>query len=309
VTEIPEHLLKRSKERRAAMGLPGGEAGASAEGGAPEAPAGDAGTSVEPAAPAAAARSAAPVAAAPPPPPPPLPPYVQAAQRRRRIPFWAMPVVALLPVWAFLYLGAVQVPPKNDDALALGEEVYAKCSSCHGGTGGGGVGAQLNQGHVLQTFKNPKDMMMWIHLGADGGARPDGTYGDADRKGGAEKVSTLPGKMPAFADLSPEELAAVTRYVRETLSGGEPAAEDVDLEAVAEDAIADAEDGKLPSAEGGTSSGKGGANASAGDKQANEGAGSDAGGSDSGSTGGDADSSGVDTPSGSGSGSDSGSGG
>ncbi len=298
MTEIPEHLLKRSKARRAAMGLPGGEGGDSADNPAAEPAAASEGASVEKAAPAtAAARAATPAAAAPPPPPPPLPPYVQAAQRRRRVPFWAMPVVALLPVWAFLYLGAVQVPPKNDDALALGEEVYAKCSSCHGGTGGGGVGAQLNQGQVLQTFKNPKDMMMWIHLGADKGTRPDGTYGDLGRKGGPANIKTLPGKMPAFPDLSAEELAAVTRYIREEFSGEAPPEEGVDLEAVAEEAIADAEGGKLPSEDTGqgTTSGGDAGNATGSDKEANEGAGSDAGSSDAGSTGGDADSSGADT--------------
>ena len=50
--------------------------------------------------------------------------------------------------------------------------------------------------------------------------------------------------MPAFADLSAEELAAVTRYVRETLSGG-PDETEIVTEELAQEAIDDAEDGKL----------------------------------------------------------------
>ena len=67
-------------------------------------------------------------------------------------------------------------------------------------------------------------MAYWIHYGAaSGGARADGTYGDADREGGARNISDLPAAMPGFPDLSPEELAAVVIYVREELSGGKPA--------------------------------------------------------------------------------------
>jgi uncharacterized membrane protein YgcG len=262
VTEIPEHLLKRSKERRAALGLPGGEGGepgdagassaASAPGAADAGAGGDAptGSAVEARPPAAAAaRSAAP-APAPPKPPPPLPPNVEAAQRRPKIPFWAMSVLVAMVPWAFVYMNAMQVPEVQDDVLALGEEAYAPCATCHGGAGEGGVGAQLSGGEVLKTFKDPKDMMMWIHLGADGGAREDGTYGDADREGGVRTLDDLSSKMPAFPELSAEELAAVTRYIREEQSGGEPVAEDVDLVAVAEQAIEDAEGGVLPSAGG-----------------------------------------------------------
>ncbi len=64
MTEIPEHLLKRSAERRKALGLPGGE-DAPAEGPAPEAVAPAAEATAEPAAPveASAAESDAPVSA------------------------------------------------------------------------------------------------------------------------------------------------------------------------------------------------------------------------------------------------------
>jgi len=245
VTEIPEHLLKRSKERRAAMGLPGGEADASAS-----ASSESAATPTAAVAP-VAAKAATPQVATPPPPPKPLPPYVAAAQKRRRIPYWAMPVIALLPLWGLLYLNAVKVPPVNDDVLLNGSELYAgKCSSCHGAVGQGGTGAQLNQGEVLKTFKDPKDMMMWINLGADKGARADGSYGDADRPGGAHNISTLPAAMPGHPDLTNIELEEITRFVRETLSGEEtPDQATIDGYAdVAQSAIDDAKAGKLPSA-------------------------------------------------------------
>ena len=245
MTEIPEHLLRRSKERRAALGLPGGEGGDDAP-----PPAGDAGGAgaAAPAetAPVAARAAAPPEPAAPPPPPPPPPPYVQAAQNRRRIPYWAMPVIALLPVWALMYYNSVKVPPANDDVLAVGEEVFAACSGCHGATGGGGTGAQLNDGEVLKTWPDPKGMMQWIRLGAD--AWTDNVagapYGDPNREGGPHTTADHTQKMPGFPDLSPEELAAVTRYIRETLSGG-PDETEIVTEELAQEAIDDAEDGNL----------------------------------------------------------------
>jgi mono/diheme cytochrome c family protein len=171
---------------------------------------------------------------------------VQAAQRRHRIPYWAMPVVALLPVWALMYYNAVKVPPSNDDVLGVGEEVYSACSTCHGATGAGGQGAQLNDGHVLLTWPDPKAMMQWIHLGADDwtGTAGSAPYGDPNRPGGQENTGTLAAHMPGFADLSADELAAVTRYVRETISGGPDETEIVTPE-LAQEAIDDAKDGKL----------------------------------------------------------------
>ena len=245
MTEIPEHLLKRSKERRAAMGLPGGEGDAAAS-----APSESTPTPAAETAP-VAARAAMPAVAAPPPPPKPVPPYVAAAEQRRRIPFWAMPVIALLPIWGLLYMDAMKTPPVNDDVLLNGEALYvAKCSSCHGVNGEGGTGAKLSQGEVLKTFKDPADMIMWIYLGADKGARPDGSYGDATRPGGAHNVSTLPAAMPGHPDLTAVELEEITRYVRETLSGEETPAQDVidGYEEVSQDAIDRAKAGELPSA-------------------------------------------------------------
>ncbi|WP_334143634.1 c-type cytochrome [Rhabdothermincola sp.] len=218
MTEVPEHLLKRSRDRRAALGL-GGEGGGEAA--APAQPA--AGAEVEPATPAAAAK---PAAAAPaevePAPPAPLPPYVEAALTRKRIPFWAMPVLAILPVWAILYAGSLS-PAKVGQVsqLDLGAQVYAaRCASCHGGGGGGGVGRPLAGGEVLKTFPDIESMLEFVAIGSDGIGIGNG-YGDPNREGGQHIAGSYNGnKMPAFGDvLTDTELFAVVRHERETLSG------------------------------------------------------------------------------------------
>lgn len=246
MTEIPEHLLKRSKERRAALGLPGGEGGS--DGGA--AAGGDAGGDAPKAEVAKAAPAPAPVKAEekPPPPPKPKPAYIRAAENRKRIPYWAMPVIALLPVWAFVYAEGISPPPNTDEAITHGAEVYNSCQGCHLPSGSGGTGAQLNEGEVLKTFPDPLAMMQWIHLGSEewvGGAT--GPYGDPDREGGPHDAGTLSSPMPGFSDLSAEDLAAVTRYVRESLSGEAPASPEVQelYEAWAEEAIERAEEGDV----------------------------------------------------------------
>jgi len=249
LTEIPEHLLKRSKERRAALGLPGGEGG-SGDGGS-----GDGGSSGGGDAPAAEVAKAAPAPAPapveekPPPPPKPKPAYIQAAEKRKRIPYWAMPVIALLPVWAFLYSEGISPPPNTDEALAHGAEVYNSCANCHGPTGAGGTGAQLNDGEVLKTWPDPVAMMQWIHLGGNEwtGSTGAAPYGDPDREDGPHDTGDHTSPMPSFDDLSPEDLAAVTRYVRETISGEAPASPEVQelYEEWAEEAITMAEEGEL----------------------------------------------------------------
>ena len=191
--------------------------------------------------PAAAASADAPApAAAAPAAPTPLPtldetpekatpdiPVVAAAKRRKRVPFWAAPVLAFLPLWGIIYVASVQPTPAGDnDPMVIGKEAFTAegCSGCHGADGSGGTGAVLKDGEVLKTFADPLSMVYWIHYGAaDGGARPDGTYGDLNRPGGAHNLSMLPGAMPGFPDMDPEEMAALVIYIREGLSGGDPA--------------------------------------------------------------------------------------
>lgn len=228
MTEVPDHLLARSRARRAALGL-GGDGG----GDAPPPSGGDAGpgTEVEPAATAAPAKAAAvtPAEAAPAPPEP-LPPYVEAAIRRKRVPYWVMPVLAFMPVWAVLYAQSLTPPEtKEKSQLDLGAEVYAaKCSSCHGGAGGGGVGRKLSDGEVVKTFPNIEQQMQFIAVGTAG--HEGQPYGDPNREGGAHVGGTFGNaKMPAFGEsLKPEELLAVARHERETLGGEKVAAKQID---------------------------------------------------------------------------------
>jgi mono/diheme cytochrome c family protein len=202
VTEIPEHLLKRSKERRAAIG--GEEAG-----GEPAASSGSA--AVEPAAAASDAPAAAPAAvpeAAPPPPPKPVRPEVAAALGRRKIPVWALPVLLSIPVWAYVYQGTLEPPPQPDDTpIALGEELYKGCATCHGADGGGVSGPALTS--VLETWPDYRDHMAWVRLGSTGW--PTAVYGanDTNKAGG----------MPPHPGMSDEELAQVVLYERVAFGG------------------------------------------------------------------------------------------
>jgi mono/diheme cytochrome c family protein len=149
VTEIPEHLLKRSRERRSAIGQGGDDASAATP----------AGGAVEKAA------TATPAAAAPPPsgpagrtaaaepsapkPPKPDPHYVTAYKQRRKVPFWAMATLSLMPVWGFMYVRALTDGGEvSAGPLGEGAEVYNNCASCHGAAGGGGVGYAFAEGEV-----------------------------------------------------------------------------------------------------------------------------------------------------------------
>jgi mono/diheme cytochrome c family protein len=226
VTEVPEHLLQRSRDRRAALGLGGGGEGAAPATSTSEA----AGTDVEAS---ADATAAAPAAAAPAEvevkPPEPVPPYVEAALQRKRIPFWAMPVVGLLPIWVILYAGSLSPADTGGPSqLDLGAEVYAaSCASCHGGGGGGGVGRPLSDGEVLKTFPTIAEQIAFVAAGTDG-VGVGNPYGAPDREGGPHIAGSFNGnKMPSFLEtLTPEELLAVVRHERETLSGEEVPAEE-----------------------------------------------------------------------------------
>ena len=135
--------------------------------------------------------------------------------KRKRIPGWAIPVLALLPFWAVIYAGTLSEADTGEAGpLEHGGEIYAeRCASCHGATGGGGVGPALSGGGLLETFTNPADQLAWVALGSD--RWPDGTYGDTG--------NPVEGGMPAFQDaLTPEELMDVVRYEREVLSGEDP---------------------------------------------------------------------------------------
>ena len=229
MTEIPEHLLERSRARRAAMG--GGDGGA----GDSDASASSGESSAAPAkaasaSPAAAAMPAHPAVAEEPPAPPPSP-MVEAYNNRRKIPFWAMPVLAMIPVWAYVYVGTLEAPPEGPGPAALGEELYAGngCAGCHGGTGGGGTGPAFTNGAIYETWPTFEEHFEWVRLGSNGWlSERGGTYGANDKP--------VNSGMPGFAEeaLSDAELAYVLLHERE-LGGENPDEEDqVRLEVVAE---------------------------------------------------------------------------
>jgi len=224
VTEVPEHLLARSKARRAALG--GGDAGA------PTPPSGgDAGDSAAPAAAVARAEAAAPVVAEPAAPPPPPPPYVQAALDRKKVPWWMASAGVLTLLWAFVYAGVLFTSEEaiTDPVLAEGQELYAaQCAGCHGGAGQGGTGRPL-AGEVLLTFPNRADHIAWVVNGSPAAGTP---YGDPNRPGGQHISQDNWGAMPAFGEtLSEEEILAVVRYEREVLDEEETTAGDAEAPA------------------------------------------------------------------------------
>ena len=223
MTEIPEHLLKRSRDRRAALGdgeASGGDeggAGASAESGPAEsAPAASAPAVRAETAPAAAAPAAAPAVVDEAPSPIML---ADEAVRRTRIPIWAVPVLVLLPFWAFLYAGAFGERGHEGpvDPLELGREVYARagCAACHGSAGEGGTGPALAGDDAEKTFPDAADHEQWVREGS--ATKAIGTaYGDPDRDGGQRTVKSA--GMPGFqGTLSEEEIKAVVQFEREQL--------------------------------------------------------------------------------------------
>ena len=127
---------------------------------------------------------------------------------RSRIPLWALPVLLALPLWAYVYQATLEPPPGADDApIALGEEVYATCASCHrlDGTGSGTAPA-LDE--VLRTWPDYRDHMMWVRLGDPGW--PGEVYGATDRP----KTTG----MPPYT-MSNAQLAQVVLYERVTFGG------------------------------------------------------------------------------------------
>lgn len=225
MTEIPEHLLERSRARRAALGLGGGEAApaAKADGGAaPAAAASAAPAKAAAAAPVAAAKKPEVVQSA----------EVRAANARKKIPWWAAPVLLFLPLWSFLYVQTLSKPgEKAAGALAEGQTVYAKCAGCHGG-GGAGAGAipGFTNGAVLVTFPDAASQIEWVIKGSDG-FKAAGSYGATGK--------SVAGGMPAWAgQLTATELASVVYYERVQF-GGEAAAKAAQLKTAIES-------GKLP---------------------------------------------------------------
>lgn len=227
MTEIPEHLLKRSRERRAAMG--GGDGGQTEGGATSDTEAPSATPAKAAAAPAASSMPAHPEPASVPATPPPSP-MVEAHSRRRKIPFWAMPVLAALPLWAYVYQGTLDPPPAGEGPEVLGEELFAGsgCGGCHGAGGGGGVGPGFTGGAIYETFPSFVDHFRWVRLGSAGWQSEVGdTYGATDKP--------VQGGMPGFGEDQLTDAQLVFLILHERNLGGEnPDSEDMtQLEEVA----------------------------------------------------------------------------
>lgn len=233
MVEVPEHLLQRSRARREALGLATGggpPAGGGGDAGAPPAAGAIAAAPSEsapvPATVGASAPAVAPAPSAPALPEAPAParpagppPYISPATGKTKVPVWMLPVLAILPVWGFLYFGTFgdrteeQLPP-----AVLGAQVYrsAGCSGCHGAAGEGNEGIAapaLAGGEVALTFPDEADHIAWIESGSIGGNQ---VYGDPNRPGGAHVSEG--NLMPGFAgSLTPEEIEAVVLYEREEM--------------------------------------------------------------------------------------------
>lgn len=121
----------------------------------------------------------------------------------------------------FVRSGSVGKGPANALPAALGTDgkaVYGgKCASCHGASGGGGVGPKLAAGAVITTFPDPVDQVRWVLLGSAQGAA---IYEKAGKK--------AVGGMPTFAGtISITEVVEAVLYERQNISG-HPIAEDAE---------------------------------------------------------------------------------
>jgi len=234
VTEIPEHLLKRSRERRSQLtGKPaeGAEPAADTAGAEPASPVPATTAAATPAAPAIGPSSR--VAGADPPAAPALKPdspVVAAAKRRTKIPFWAMAGLSLMPLWGFMYVRALTEPPEvAEDPLSIGAEVFAGvCSSCHQADGAGGSAArQLSDGEVLKTFPNIEDQIRFVYWGTQAYQNAGVTiYGDPNREGGPNETGSLNVMPPqgemAGGERTDVEILSVVCEERYTIGGADP---------------------------------------------------------------------------------------
>lgn len=220
MTEVPDFLLQRSRDRRRALGLPVADDG-SDSGSSSDTPPGGAATVAT-----ASATVLSPVEAKALAKPTPEPPEVVAEKARKKPPTYASIALIALPLWAFLYVALLgDTVVEQVGALAVGETVYqGKCASCHGANGGGGVGPAFQDGEILLTFPELEDHLEFVEVGGVG--RKGDAYGDADRPGG-QRIVEVGGMPPFAATLTPGELYAVARYEREILGGEELSAEEL----------------------------------------------------------------------------------
>jgi mono/diheme cytochrome c family protein len=158
-------------------------------------------------------------------------PMAQARRERHKIPFWAMPVLAALPLWAYVYTGTLSPPPAGEGPAVVGEDLYASsgCAGCHGASGAGsGSFPAFTGGGIYETWPSFVEHFEWVRLGSAGWLTERGeTYGANDKP--------VNGGMPGFGEdqLSDADLLYIVLHER-LLGGDNPDTEDAEaIEAVA----------------------------------------------------------------------------
>ena len=178
MTEIPEHLLQRSKERagRASGSRRRGRRRPAAAAPAAMRGAGAMRRRPTPAAAVAAGRRPAPraragrrPAAAP---ADRRRPTSQAARRRATDPVLGDARARAAAVWAFMYYNSVQVPAgERRPARRRRGGLRGTAPAATARTGGGGTGPRSTTARCSRPSRTPTTMMQWIRLGADGRRR------------------------------------------------------------------------------------------------------------------------------------------
>jgi mono/diheme cytochrome c family protein len=142
-----------------------------------------------------------------------------------------MAALSLMPIWAFMYVRSLtEAPEVAAGPMAVGDEVYGNCSSCHGGSGEGGSGRPLADGEVNKTFPHIEDQIRFVYFGTEAYNAADvSNYGDPNREGGAHTTGSF-GLMPAWGataggDLTDAEILAVVCHERYDF-GVDPAADE-----------------------------------------------------------------------------------
>lgn len=164
-----------------------------------------------------AAAAATPAIPEPEPEPVKVAPYVTAYEGRKKMPYWIIPVLLTLPVWAAMYVGTLErVPQGLTGLLGEGEELYveAQCSGCHGAEGGGGIGPAFANGEIHVTFTSIEDHMVWVTKGSNlVGA--GNLYTSADSPRPRAVANQMPGYgVGSSTELDVEQLLAVVLYER-----------------------------------------------------------------------------------------------
>ncbi|MFW2384131.1 MAG: hypothetical protein ACN4GZ_20430 [Acidimicrobiales bacterium] len=222
MTEIPEHLLKRSAARR---GKSTGDEGAAGESSASTAV--ETSTSSGPAQPPAIVEAAAAIPRDPEPQPEkPVPSFVRAALSRKKMPMWAMAIPFLALLWAYSFAGTMQQPEVEDPLFIESAALYSSqgCAGCHGAGGGGGVGYAFSDGEIYATFPDPIDQI--VHIARGSAAIAGEEYGDAARPGGG-RVAGERGVMPNYntGAITQNELELIVFHERATLGGEDTSGE------------------------------------------------------------------------------------